>query len=473
MSAVIIASEGSSSPAPSSSSSRTRKRRAATTAGHGRHGKKRTGPRGVPKEDQKLEDRDESDLEMPTAADFHRQYGRLSSAGYTWGPKPEEPKIDLETVLPTPAPWVPCCGVPTSCKKVLVSSPPKETTPPPPPPPRQKACLASLPQEIRENIYRELLVKDTPILVHANWTMVYQRKKAGLSIDILAVCKTFKREAIPILYGENTFHYKIRDPHAVLVDVDDLISGGIEVPQVATDSEYEDEESNADEEAAPRTGGRRRAKTVVKPDIDINKYFHLFRHIIVEAEGNRTSEADLRRMSSAVSRFKPSKSHRNLKKRMGNIHTVVIRVYPTPTESSSWTFENFFAPSSPLLDALRQVECQFLNVELMWEPPSSNKRGKVVVGAHRTLTADMRALRLQRRALSGLPDVWSEDLAKLQHRLRQARKCCAAIANLRGSFLAACRARRPQAATIWDDADVDNDADVDDDLDDGEWEDVV
>lgn len=79
------------------------------------------------------------------------------------------------------------------------------------------------PAELRLKIYRELLLADTPIIVHGGWRLVYrhpatrqlrQSGQHGLGICIAILCAhpLFCNEGLTVLYGENTFLYLLRDP---------------------------------------------------------------------------------------------------------------------------------------------------------------------------------------------------------------------------------------------------------------------
>ncbi|RMD42933.1 hypothetical protein DV735_g2211, partial [Chaetothyriales sp. CBS 134920] len=61
--------------------------------------------------------------------------------------------------------------------------------------------LMKLPLEIRSRIYMMVLVTDAPIIFHL-------RRGFARSAQLLSTCRAVERDAAPILYGKNAFHFQ-------------------------------------------------------------------------------------------------------------------------------------------------------------------------------------------------------------------------------------------------------------------------
>jgi hypothetical protein len=124
----------------------------------------------------------------------------------------------------------------------------------------------TLSAEIRDKIYRHLLVSQQPITVQGLWTRLARRStrrgRSGndigntIDIKILSVCRRTALEGTRVLYSENSFLYMLRDS------------------DVATAS------GNS--------------------TINLEKYGHLFRHMAIELEPNRTGTEYENLMSAAL-----------------------------------------------------------------------------------------------------------------------------------------------------------------------------
>jgi hypothetical protein len=241
-----------------------------------------------------------------------------------------------------------------------------------------ESILGKLPRELRNRVYGCLLVAKKPIVVHDGWTGVLKYKsRHDLDPRILGVCQWIYLEGVSVLYGENTFHYLLRDHVAgPPVNVDALAKD---------DADY----NEIEEAAVPsqRPAG-----------INIAKFFHLFRHIVVEAESNRYGPDTMESMAKAIRVFtdppqwKPEKTAKkspggsSKKKtissssgaiikggRKCNIRTLCIRIHPkrlpsgdtSGTEVAQWTSLDFLEPTSPVIEAVKGLLPQFLHVEVM------------------------------------------------------------------------------------------------------------
>ncbi|KAH8179571.1 hypothetical protein LIA77_01090 [Sarocladium implicatum] len=82
--------------------------------------------------------------------------------------------------------------------------------------------FSRLNSDIRMIIYRYVLVASEPVVVHTNWTMVYQRQRPSIAIQFVETCKAIYNEATSVLYGQNTFRYRIRDAGNTLAAITSL-----------------------------------------------------------------------------------------------------------------------------------------------------------------------------------------------------------------------------------------------------------
>lgn len=197
--------------------------------------------------------------------------------------------------------------------------------------------LNDMPTEVRERIFRHLLVRKDPIHVYDGWTKVYRQTRQNrqsrqsqqtkslaeqpvesLQPAILRVCKTFFQEGVPILYGQNRFLYRLRDAPIVTapppVDVSKLAiddsTTNDQASETANDDVEHDSDPDYEEEPArfdvvARRSNRRGKRKDPSMDgaIHIAKYFSFFRFIIVEAERNRHEEDTMKGMADAINVF--------------------------------------------------------------------------------------------------------------------------------------------------------------------------
>ncbi|KAK1760850.1 hypothetical protein QBC47DRAFT_428237 [Echria macrotheca] len=174
-----------------------------------------------------------------------------------------------------------------------------------------EAVANSLPQDyffkrltpdIRDRIYRHLLVSPKPIAVSGLWTELVrsnarrnrrlptrhigrvireQEDDTSSVIDarILSVCKQAAEEGSRVLYSENIFLYKMRDPQS-LPSQDPNMGGMV---------------SRSGRNASPKN-----TNSSSRGAINFAKYGHLFRHMAVELESNRTGEEYERLLACAL-----------------------------------------------------------------------------------------------------------------------------------------------------------------------------
>ncbi|KAI4867234.1 hypothetical protein F4820DRAFT_414232, partial [Hypoxylon rubiginosum] len=185
--------------------------------------------------------------------------------------------------------------------------------------------LGKLPTEIRDKIFRYLLISDRNIMVFNDWSIVYPRMKPKLDVAILRTCKVLHMQGIRILFGENTFLYNIRD-----VVKGDLSPGSMSVLY----------------------GG------CVVP---IDKYGHLIRHITIHISPNRLFTANVSNFANAIQKFLPD---RGLVE-PANIHTLTFEIpvkvgqHSKRPQGSICVWDLF---GSDVRDALSKLNIQFIRV---------------------------------------------------------------------------------------------------------------
>ncbi|KAL2162708.1 hypothetical protein VTH06DRAFT_6544 [Thermothelomyces fergusii] len=244
------------------------------------------------------------------------------------------------------------------------------------------AHFFSLAAEIRDKIYRHLLVSPKPIHVQHLWTEPARRstrrghhgediQASTIDTKILAVCRRTALEGTRVLYSENTFFYLLRDPEVV----------------------------------GPPNGGRRSQRVAIRsqreqngPRINLAKYGHLIRHMAIELEPNRTERSYEKLMSAALETLVPATAEslpsppRPLCSPI-HLHTLSITVSPLlqsghrtarssgpdnqevgSREGRSLTTVSFFDRGSPILKALQRLNTDFLRINVHVNSDIKNDR---------------------------------------------------------------------------------------------------
>ncbi|KAF5631271.1 hypothetical protein F52700_6976 [Fusarium sp. NRRL 52700] len=323
-------------------------------------------------------------IEAPLLKDFTKKYG-IPVNQFIWGPHkatPEEEPFDEDETAPPPAIPNAYQRDPGSRRGRALLLPPKNINPIPAryqtrtqqgrrgairnhraPEPRtrlptrikvknpRRLSFMGLPAEVREQIYRGLLLSDNPIHVYDSWRRVYKRKNPGLDISILMVCKRVFVEARGVMYGENTFLYLLRDAptqYHVMANIQDLVNDDVYVPEPS----MRDQENIANRDTNPL------ALPVHEPGtIDTAKYAQYFRFITVMADPNRATAITKEFMVGAIKMFaKPPYK--------ANIHTLKIVISPM-LQHGKFTFVDFFEPTSELMIALRALPCERIHVQIL------------------------------------------------------------------------------------------------------------
>ncbi|KAF4978122.1 hypothetical protein FZEAL_5454 [Fusarium zealandicum] len=484
---------------------KSRKRKSAAT-GISRSTKRRKTVPAKPSPRSESESDDGIYIEPPLLSDFG-PYG-IPRDQYTWGPilaTPKEEEFDEDETAPPPVFPDPYCNYerPAQRKPVVKRSSPavkrsrpnaKRTNTAPVDkvvvkPTNQAKIdnktdsnkkplgLMSMPLEIREEIYRNILVSHKPVPVYDGWKRVYQRERPGLDISILLVNKLIYLEAIRTLYGGNSFLYRLRDapdPSHQITGVRRMANNDDYIPDCEDEDEDEDDDFSLDRSHEPGT-------------INIAKFARLFRYLIIQADHNRHTAETQQFMVDAIKVFAKCT-------RPTNIHTLSLVVSPE-YKNSTFTFVNFFKANSTLTEALRGISCEMLRIRIY------NKHLNGGNGQRSTLiTLPLHHLRFvkqlkqqqlarEKRQLEGngetrSRDLWAGDQQMARFRYRRLKKVNRALEILEHEVLEACR-KHVQERVIKDgdglevkghadDDDADDafghewDGDLDDELDEGD-----
>ncbi|KAH6611109.1 hypothetical protein Trco_001129 [Trichoderma cornu-damae] len=307
-----------------------------------------------------------------------------------------------------------------------------------------------IPREVRMKIYHFLLTVKKPIAVHGGWRQVYRNNDLNLPTSILRVCQVVYREACAVLYGANTFLYRLRDPTYNVRSIANLATDDMSAGDWLSDgesesgSEYEEEESLV----CPK-----------ETSININKYAPLFRKISVEAEHNRYSRDTQESMAAAISVF-ARQGEGTPGEGSCNIHTLTIRVTPLreavvggPDGEERFTFVDFFLKGAPVICAIKAVDCQVLHVDILtryMSRPSSNTPLTLSGNGACRLTVNRRHERLHNMALqegARRDPVGGKDEAMQRRRADMAKKSAVVIDELAAHIKAQC-SQRVQGTTM-------------------------
>lgn len=267
---------------------------------------------------------------------------------------------------------------------------------------RPPATLTSLPPELREQIFRSLLVSPTPTVVHNAWA-THHRRQAPRSLDpsVLRTCRLFYTEGMKVLYGENSFEYLVRDATA-----EGATPGGEEVPaedeegEDESDEEYSDEEYDDDNEPDVQV-----PEEAPQHDINIPRHGPLMRYLTIRTEANRSGQEYLRTAARAISVFATLSPIR------ARVHSLSLEVQPTyNAETGDFSFADWFEPGTELMRALVRLPCRFVEVVVLTEGGR-----EVRLGVSREYGA---VVRRARRAVDG---IGVEERGEREARAREAR----------------------------------------------------
>ncbi|KAK0720058.1 hypothetical protein B0H67DRAFT_175026 [Lasiosphaeris hirsuta] len=241
-----------------------------------------------------------------------------------------------------------------------------------------KSHLFVIAPEIRDKIYRYLLVKKNPINVTRLWTEAVRsssrRLRGGLGqqpvagadtiIDtrILRVCRQAAVEGTRILYSENKFRYMLRDSTL----------RNLSIGKRHTRSQI----FNAIRVLRTRDHGVYSGRA-----INIEKYGHLLRNVSLELEPNRHESPYENLMVGALwslVNFEPDTSGLAIPAwfPQGKIflHTLSITISPENNRTGGMNVIPFFAEDHQIGMALSEIDTNFLNINVKLARPAKKRR---------------------------------------------------------------------------------------------------
>ncbi|KAK3365898.1 hypothetical protein B0T24DRAFT_711231 [Lasiosphaeria ovina] len=347
--------------------------------------------------------------------------------------------------------------------------------------------------EIRDKIYRYLLVSRNYIPVSRLWTQVVRRSRirngdVDITIDpkILRVCRQTAEEGTRILYSENNFMYLLRDPEAIPAEVSHLSDGGNSDSDetlfwIRTTLGTGTRGNFGGRGSAKRQNMRNRIKAATRahgPLINLNKYGHLIRHMGVELEPNRTGKQYqsllVRALEALVNTpglvttppsltpMSPVGPWAPINKNKISLNTLTVTISPV-FEQNQRTLRDLddeevvvrdgrylsivklFSRGSPMIKALKRIDTNFVRINL-YAPfvtgddyiercygPVSYADGKEPP-RHLETTLDLRFLprhleALQREGVFG--QMWENDKLILDKREELGRRADSALSGLR------------------------------------------
>ncbi|KAK3377771.1 hypothetical protein B0H63DRAFT_477943 [Podospora didyma] len=372
--------------------------------------------------------------------------------------------------------------------------------------------------EIRDKIYRHLLVSKKPIQVKGLWTELVRcttrrsdrrRRLAGEMVDadadadntidtkILRVCRLTAAEGTRILYSENSFLYLLRDPECCNKMMVSLPIRGMSGRAANTNSMDGVDVGNNGTRSRCTIGSRsRRIARVVESTIthdrtiNIHKFGHLFRHMGIELEPNRTGAEYERLMQLALDILANGTENKVF------LDTLAITVSPvfegnrrTVLDENGNEVEvhggrylsvvNLFSRGSKVLKALQQIDTNFIRINVHIPPaPAADSasddgndsdesddeehqdrggRAKQDGGGRRHLetTLDLRFLsrHLETVRREGpIGELWSNDHLICEHRKALGEAAETALSGLRHRIEKACTATESAITQgLWED----------------------
>ncbi|KAK3359712.1 hypothetical protein B0T25DRAFT_515182 [Lasiosphaeria hispida] len=243
-----------------------------------------------------------------------------------------------------------------------------------------KAYFFTIAPEIRDKIYRYLLVKKNPINVTKLWTEAVRstsRRSRGclrqqqvaetdtiIDTRILRVCRQVAVEGTRVLYSENKFRYMLRDSA--------LSFRSLNLGRRHNHNQI----IRAIREWRERDDGVHSGR-----GINVEKYGYLLRHVSLELEPNRHESQyedlmvaalwslvnyDSRNAGSAIPAWFPR----------GKIylHTLSITISPENNRTGGMNVVPFFAEGHRIAGALFEIDTNFLNINVKIARPAKKRR---------------------------------------------------------------------------------------------------
>ncbi|KAK6833674.1 hypothetical protein PG987_008368 [Apiospora arundinis] len=251
--------------------------------------------------------------------------------------------------------------------------------------------LGKLPFEVRAEIFKLILVNNGPISVLKGWSLVFIRGRPNLDVQLLRTCRAFYEEGVQILYGDNTFHYKNRDPPVSHRDTRAVVNKIFEDPGFT---------------------------------IPIDKYGHLFRNIHVSIEPNRMHSAEVREsVAKALQKFLPGHGlHHPAQLR----HVIVqvplmtrgeLNMRTTPSAGlRDVPSADFFRRDSSVFQVLEKLNCQFIEVVGQYKIETAVGQYKKVDWMYFRAVIDRRPHFTQQSVAAGVEDPWANDVVAIAGR---------------------------------------------------------
>ncbi|KAK0727222.1 hypothetical protein B0T26DRAFT_123891 [Lasiosphaeria miniovina] len=347
--------------------------------------------------------------------------------------------------------------------------------------------------EIRDEIYRCLLVSRNYIPVSRLWTQVVRRSRirngdVDITIDpkILRVCRQTAEEGTRILYSENNFMYLLRDPEAIPAELSRLSDGGNSdndeiLLWIRTTLGTGTRSNVGDRGSARRQNMRYRIKAATRahgPLINLDKFGHLIRHMGVELEPNRTGKQyqsllvralealvntpELVTPPPSLTSMSPVDPWAPINKNKISLNTLTVTISPVfeqnqralrgsddeevvARDGQYLSIVKLFSRGSPMIKALKRIDTNFVRINL-YSPfvtgdnyikrcygPVSYTDGKEPP-RHLETTLDLRFLSrhmevLQREGVFG--QMWENDKLILDKREELGRRADSALRGLR------------------------------------------
>ncbi|RTE74357.1 hypothetical protein BHE90_011210 [Fusarium euwallaceae] len=401
------------------------------------------------------------EVEAPLPEDFKKEFGIprdqyihdaiLLASIPEWSypaptPAPEnEESLDEEDVAPPPFIFSAYAGGVTPARPKPRPKPQPRSQPrsqgrsiPKLNPKFKKASLMGMPTEVREGIYRHILVSHKPIPVYDGWKRVYERERPGLDTRILRVNRRIYQEATGVLYRENTFLYRLRDAPGPSHQM-------VGAQQLAAVDDY-------------HPGRASRTRKHERRTINIDKFGEDFRYLTIQADHNRHSAQTQEFMLEAMKTFAkfPSKM---------NVHTLQIVISPQ-LENGNFTFVNFFQQGSALVAALKGIACERVVIKV-WNKFLNKGEGAVRSEISLPLQylrfAKHRKLQQLSRQSGGKEqlDLFGGDRRMQDFRMAGIRWCNRQLAELEFKVLQACRKHVQEPVDETDGRNADGAADDD------------
>ncbi|KXH60687.1 hypothetical protein CSAL01_11227 [Colletotrichum salicis] len=373
--------------------------------------------------------------EKPPPRDYGATFARKSTAHFTWGaphfppppPPPPPPQSQLARnkgkEVVRPGSWQ-ARATSSRYSGILSRTAIPESEPEPEPEAERRTCpFLRIPLEIREDIYKYILVADEPIRVRQGWSAVYPRNRPGIRTDLLLTCRQVRREALNTLYGENTFLYLLRDaaePPALNAQGENEIV--VQHPlanDALSDYEADSADEYSDDDDRIPVSSSSLGNNYTGTEIDVRRFGHKFRKLMIVAEPNRAEASYRLSMANAINVF------RLLRPIRPRIHTLTIDITPQRDPSTGdLSFLDFFERSSEVVRTLRGLPCQFIeilvNTGVSGSGIGGDGEGNPAKRGQEKIRLNMKYAANIRRAKRGEKDLWRDDQVMQSYRSAKA-----------------------------------------------------